>query len=64
MIKDDETKQKIIKLLANYIIYQEHPHKTFTDKLTEWLTKLMPTEKDFTEEAKPSVSEKAPEKSL
>ncbi len=44
VIKDEETMNNLIKILSEHLIYQEHPHKTFTDKLTEWLTKLMPDE--------------------
>ena len=53
VIKDIDIKQKVTKLLSDYLIYQEHPHKTLTDKMTEWLTKLMPSEKDFIQEVKP-----------
>lgn len=42
VVKDEETKKELIKLLSEHLIFQEHPHKTFTDKLIEWLTRLMP----------------------
>jgi len=64
VIKDIDIKQKVTKLLSDYLIYQEHPHKTLTDKMTEWLTKLMPSEKDFIQEVKPVSAGKEPMKSL
>lgn len=42
VVKDEKTLHELVKILSEHLIYQEHPQKTFTDKLTEWLTKLMP----------------------
>ncbi len=39
--KKEETRQKLIHLLSEHIIYQEHPQKTFTEKMAEALTNLM-----------------------
>jgi len=44
VVKEEETVQKLIRLLSEHLIYQEHPHKTITDKLTDFLTRLMPEE--------------------
>lgn len=42
VIRDEKTKNDLICLLSDYLVYQEHPQKTFSDKMTEWLTRLMP----------------------
>lgn len=42
VVKDQETLNHIVKILSQRLMYQEKPKKTFTDKLSEWLTKLMP----------------------
>lgn len=46
VVEGSDTKSRLIKLLSEYIIFQEKPHKTFTDKLAEALTKLMPEDND------------------
>ncbi len=46
VVEGDETKLRLIKLLSEYIIFQEKPHKTFTDRLAETLTKLMPDDEE------------------
>lgn len=48
VVKDESTKQELIHLLSEHLVFQEHPHKTFTDRVSEWLSHLMP--KDDTEE--------------
>lgn len=42
VVRDEKTKNNLISLLSDYLIYQEHPQKTFSDKMAEWLTRLMP----------------------
>jgi hypothetical protein len=42
VLKDEEIRHDLVKILSEHLIYQEQPQKTFIDKLTEWLTKLMP----------------------
>ena len=42
VVRDEKTKKELIDLLSDYLIYQEHPQKTFSDKMAEWLTRLMP----------------------
>ena len=48
IIEDDKTKSKITQLLSEHLVYKENPEKTFPDRLTEWLTYLMPEEKETT----------------
>lgn len=44
VLKDEKTRQDLITILSQHLIYQEKPHKTFTEKLTDWLNKLIPEE--------------------
>jgi hypothetical protein len=57
VLSEDTSRQELIQLLSEHLIYQEHPHKTFTDKLTEWLTALMPQEDVIIPEAPANVTE-------
>lgn len=38
--------EKITQILSEHLIFQEKPKKNITDKMSEWLTKLMPSEND------------------
>lgn len=51
VVKDESTMNGLIKILSEHLVYQERPHKTFTDKLSEWLTRLMPSEEESSEAA-------------
>lgn len=42
VVNNETTKHDITKILSDHLIYQEHPTKTLTDKITDWLTRLMP----------------------
>lgn len=42
VVPGEDTKSNLTKVLSEYLIFQEKPHLTFTDKLAEALTKLMP----------------------
>lgn len=42
VVEDEATKKRVTDILSDYLLYQEKPHKTFTDKLAETLTRLMP----------------------
>lgn len=46
VVDSEKNKKNIIEALSKYIVYQENPNKTFTDRLIEWLTYLMPQEED------------------
>jgi hypothetical protein len=49
VMPDKKTKAALLELLSDYLIYQEEPKKTLTDKLAEWLTTLMPEEESRAE---------------
>lgn len=45
-----EIKQKIMMILSEHLIYQDKPQRTFTDRLTDWFSHLLPDD----EEEKPT----------
>ncbi len=46
VIPSDEVKKKVFSLLSEHIIYQEEHRNTFTDKVIDWFTKLIPNEEE------------------
>jgi hypothetical protein len=44
VVENPQSKNELIRILSEYIIYKEKPDKTITDKMAEWLTYLMPDE--------------------
>lgn len=42
VVKDETVKNDLVDILSEYLIYQENPSKTFSEKMAEWLTHLMP----------------------
>lgn len=42
VVQNKEVMNRLIILLSEHLVYQEHPNKTFIDKCVELLTKLMP----------------------
>jgi hypothetical protein len=62
VVPNEEVKQHVKKLLSGHLMYQEKPERTFTDKMIDWLTKLIPDdEPDSVQttsdtESKPSTS--------
>ncbi len=48
VIPNDTIKQEVLHLLAEHLIYQEAPVKTFADTVAEVLTSLMPEEEPQT----------------
>lgn len=44
VIPDEETKERVKSILADYLVYQENPPKTLMDKMIGALSSLMPEE--------------------
>ena len=44
VVPNEEIRDRVVDILSNYLIYQEHPQKTFTDKMIGALSNLMPNE--------------------
>lgn len=42
VIPKEETKTTIMRLLSEHLVYQEKPQKTFTDKMVDLLSSLIP----------------------
>lgn len=42
VIKDPMHKEKVLKHLSEHLIYQEEPNMNMSDKVTNWMSKLMP----------------------
>lgn len=52
VIPNETVKHEVLHLLAEHLVYQESPEKTFADKMAEWLTTLMPEEESQTPDVK------------
>lgn len=48
VIPNETIRHDVLHLLAEHLVYQESPEKTFSDKMAEWLTSLMPEEENQT----------------
>lgn len=48
VVPDEETKNKLINLLSQYLIYQQKPQKSFTEKLVDFFIGLMPDDEEET----------------
>lgn len=42
IIPDEETKKNVMKILVEHIMYQDKPVRTYTDRLIDWLSHLIP----------------------
>ncbi len=57
VVSDKKTKDKLLSILSEHLIYYEKPRKTFTDKAIDFLTSLVPGEEDFSEKEQRAVGE-------
>ncbi len=46
VIPDEETKKEVGRLLSEHLVFQEKPQKTITDRLSDWLSQLIPEEEE------------------
>lgn len=44
VVPNEEIRDRVIEILSDYLVYQEHPRKTLTDKMIGVLSSLMPNE--------------------
>ncbi|NMB84003.1 hypothetical protein GYA28_01815 [Candidatus Roizmanbacteria bacterium] len=59
VVDNKETKNKLVSLLAEHLIYQEKPQRSFTDKAVDWLSNLIPDEEEISSpKVAPAVSSK------
>lgn len=60
VVPTDEIKKETLKILSDHLMYQEKPNRNITDKVIDWLTRLIPDD----EEKPASVSQKPQPASL
>ncbi len=53
VVPNEEVKKQLLQILSEHLIYQEKPIKTFTDKLSGWLSSLVPDEEEEVESSTP-----------
>ncbi len=46
VVPDEETKHRITSILSQHIVYKEKPEKTITEKMIDFLSRLIPDEGD------------------
>lgn len=56
VVPSEEIKKQLLQILSEHLIYQEKPQKSFTDKLSDWFSNLIPEEE---EKEKPIISQPA-----
>ena len=52
VVKEEREKREIISILSRHLVYQEHPKKTLSDKVNDWLSSLMPQDDEITQKTK------------
>lgn len=55
VVPNEEIKKKLIEILSEHLIYQEKPQRNLTDKIVDWLTRLIPEEEENENEEKSKV---------
>ncbi|MCX6730902.1 MAG: hypothetical protein NTZ55_03570 [Candidatus Roizmanbacteria bacterium] len=63
IVPDEEIKKSISTILSKHVMYVEKPQRSFTDKVVDWLSNLMPEDEDLGQEH-PSSHQKPLETSL
>lgn len=49
VVPNEDVKKKLINIISQHLVYQEKPQKTLVDKMTDWLTNLIPDEGDVSQ---------------
>lgn len=55
LVPNEEIRRKVMVILSEHILYQEKPQRTFTDRMVDWLSHLLPDDEEVTK--KSSLSE-------
>ncbi len=53
VIPSGEIKQKVTDILSQHLMFQEKPQRSFTDKMIDWLSNLLPDDEEDRGENKP-----------
>src|SRR3990167_6166206 len=46
VVPNEEIKKNLVLILSEHLIYQEKPQRSLTDKLVDWLSKLIPDDEE------------------
>jgi hypothetical protein len=46
VVPDEETKKQLMHLLSEHLIYKDKPEKTFTDRIIDWFSGLIPNDEE------------------
>lgn len=46
VVPNNELKKTLISILSEHLIYQEEPQRSFTDKMIDWLSELIPNDQE------------------
>lgn len=63
VVPNEEVKKKLIELLSQQIIYVEKPQRSFTEKMIDWFSNLIPDDEEETKDGISSVLRKLEAKS-
>jgi hypothetical protein len=47
IIPNEDIKRQVLSILSQHIMYQEKPQRTLTDKMIDWLSKLIPDDEEI-----------------
>lgn len=47
VVPDEEIKKNLTLILSEHLVYQEKPQRTISDKVVDWLSKLIPDDEDL-----------------
>lgn len=64
VIPNEEIRTQLTKLLSQHLIYQEKPARTFTDKMIDWLSRLIPDDDEEHNETSTTVIPSSLEREL
>jgi hypothetical protein len=56
VVPDEKTKEEINAILSKHVMYVQKPTRSFTDKMVEWLSNLMPDDDDAQKPMETSLS--------
>lgn len=46
VVPNEEIKKNLVLILSEHLVYQEKPQRALTDKLVDWLSKLIPDDEE------------------
>lgn len=55
VVPSEKEKHDLTRLLSEHIVFHEHPVRTFTDRLVEWFSRLVPRENHTRDQSEPTT---------